>query len=54
VTGSHVAIVAITAHALGGDEERCLAAGADSYLRKPVRLVELMSLMKQLVGDRPG
>src|SRR5215510_8679819 len=51
VTGAHVVIVAITAHALGGDEERCLAAGADSYLRKPVRLVELMSLLKHLAGD---
>ena len=54
VTGAHVAIVAITAHALGGDEDRCLAAGADSYLRKPVRLVELMSLLKQLVDHPPG
>jgi|SRR5262245_48386126 len=54
VTGAHVAIVAITAHALGGDKERCLEAGADSYMRKPVRLVELMGLLKQLVDQRPG
>jgi osomolarity two-component system sensor histidine kinase NIK1 len=53
-TGTHVAIVAITAHALGGDEEKCLEAGADSYLRKPIRLVELMGLLKQLAGSRSG
>jgi CheY-like chemotaxis protein len=47
--GGHVPIVAITAHALGGDAERCLAAGADAYLRKPVNLVELMALLKRLI-----
>ena len=48
-TGRHVAMVAVTAHALPGDAERCLAAGADAYLRKPVRLVEMMGLLKQLL-----
>ncbi len=51
-TGKHVAIVAVTAHALPGDAEQCLAAGADAYLRKPVRLVEMMGLLKQLVERR--
>jgi CheY-like chemotaxis protein len=51
-TETHVLIVAVTAHALSGDEDKCLAAGADAYVRKPVRLVELMGLLKQLVSDR--
>jgi CheY-like chemotaxis protein len=47
-TRNHVAIVAVTAHALAGDAEQCLAAGADAYLRKPIRLAELMALVKRL------
>jgi two-component system sensor histidine kinase/response regulator len=50
--GGHVPIVAVTAHALTEDASKCTAAGSDAYLRKPINLVELMTLLKRLIdGD---
>jgi CheY-like chemotaxis protein len=52
--GGHVPIVAMTAHAMKGDRERCLAAGMDGYVAKPVRSGELFAVLEQvLAGTRP-
>jgi PAS domain S-box-containing protein len=52
-TGKHIPIVALTAHAVTGDRERCLAAGMDGYVRKPIHPEELFEQIEALIPFVP-
>jgi CheY-like chemotaxis protein len=47
-------IVAMTAHALKGDEDRCIAAGMDGYVSKPISSMELFAVMERLLLSNPA
>jgi two-component system, sensor histidine kinase and response regulator len=49
LTGSHIPVIAMTAHAMTGDRERCLAAGMDGYLSKPIHGKELFEAIEGLL-----
>jgi two-component system sensor histidine kinase/response regulator len=51
-TGTHLTVIGVTAHAMEGDRERCLQAGMDGYLSKPIRPGELDELLNRLLPAR--
>jgi CheY-like chemotaxis protein len=46
-TGAHIPIIAMTAYAMKGDRERCLEAGMDSYIAKPIKVKELYQVIEE-------
>jgi two-component system cell cycle response regulator DivK len=51
-TTKTIPIIALTAHAISGDREKCLAVGCDEYESKPVKFPDLIAKIEQFVG--PG
>ena len=51
-TGEHVMVIALTAHAMKGDREKCLASGMDAYLSKPIRPQELDDVLEDYLKNR--
>lgn len=49
-SATHIPIIAVTANAMPGDRERCLAAGMDEYMAKPVKLDELRAVMQRWIA----
>ncbi|MFQ6109766.1 MAG: response regulator, partial [Candidatus Aminicenantales bacterium] len=53
-TGSHIPIIALTAHAMKGDREKCIETGMDDYISKPVKPEELFRAIERVVAKCKG
>ena len=52
ISGQRIPIIALTAHALKGDEERCLSAGMDSYVTKPIQAKQLFLAIESVLAKQ--
>lgn len=52
-TGVRLPIIALTAHAMADDHSRCMVAGMDAYVSKPIRTKDLLATMEEFIGPAP-
>jgi two-component system, sensor histidine kinase and response regulator len=54
LTGRRTPIIALTAHAMKEDRERCISAGMDAYVTKPIRPAELFGVIQKVLESSTG